>query len=188
MESNQLPKQLCSICANEYKFICGKCKKAKYCSKECQKKAWPQHKKTCIPFDKPLWAYNSSEVAQFIKEEPEEQKKVNIDYIQDKTHEDFEEFVCHICDEKGIVKTDKFFYHAQLLMHIVKEHCMVYCNVCELQIRNEKEYFQHIKDTKHNNFYTNVRFDEDAGTEDSMIQQYIMNSEMYEEKKVCKYC
>ncbi|KAJ7792398.1 hypothetical protein B0H14DRAFT_2931313 [Mycena olivaceomarginata] len=26
---------------------CGACQKPAYCSKECQKKAWPTHKKTC---------------------------------------------------------------------------------------------------------------------------------------------
>nr|GAT56407.1 predicted protein [Mycena chlorophos] len=29
---------------------CGKCRVARYCSKECQAKAWPAHKKKCKPF------------------------------------------------------------------------------------------------------------------------------------------
>ncbi|KAK7028322.1 hypothetical protein R3P38DRAFT_2935379 [Favolaschia claudopus] len=29
---------------------CGKCRIARYCSSECQKKAWPSHKKNCHPF------------------------------------------------------------------------------------------------------------------------------------------
>ncbi|KAF7291525.1 hypothetical protein MKEN_01487100 [Mycena kentingensis (nom. inval.)] len=29
---------------------CGKCRVARYCSPECQKKAWSKHKKTCTPF------------------------------------------------------------------------------------------------------------------------------------------
>jgi len=28
---------------------CGKCKKVYYCSKECQRRDWPNHKKTCNP-------------------------------------------------------------------------------------------------------------------------------------------
>ncbi|KAK7028323.1 hypothetical protein R3P38DRAFT_2935392 [Favolaschia claudopus] len=29
---------------------CGRCKIARYCSNECQKKSWPSHKKNCHPF------------------------------------------------------------------------------------------------------------------------------------------
>jgi hypothetical protein len=29
-------------------LICGKCKKDKYCSTECQKKAWKSHKRDCV--------------------------------------------------------------------------------------------------------------------------------------------
>ncbi|KAF7370930.1 hypothetical protein MSAN_00727000 [Mycena sanguinolenta] len=29
---------------------CGRCRVARYCSSECQAKAWPSHKKTCQPF------------------------------------------------------------------------------------------------------------------------------------------
>lgn len=28
-------------------FKCGKCKKARFCSKTCQRQAWPEHKKQC---------------------------------------------------------------------------------------------------------------------------------------------
>ena len=34
-------------CHNVGSFRCSRCKIAKYCSKECQKAAWKQHKKQC---------------------------------------------------------------------------------------------------------------------------------------------
>jgi hypothetical protein len=30
---------------------CGKCKRVAYCSKECQKEDWKDHKKNCRPAD-----------------------------------------------------------------------------------------------------------------------------------------
>lgn len=41
-------------CGNNSKYSCGKCMVAKYCSKECQKENWPEHKSQCIKpkFDK----------------------------------------------------------------------------------------------------------------------------------------
>lgn len=38
---------LCSVCGKEATTKCSICKKAYYCSKECQKNAWPQHKPVC---------------------------------------------------------------------------------------------------------------------------------------------
>lgn len=46
-----LKKQQCHECASYVDTIrrCSTCKKAKYCGKECQRKAWPVHKKECRP-------------------------------------------------------------------------------------------------------------------------------------------
>ena len=112
MDSEQkTPKQPCSICENEFKFICSICKKEKYCSKECQKTAWPRHKKVCKP-QKQLWELNEKEVQSFIKEEPEIKKDFKSEYIQNPAHEDFEEFTCHICEYQQNFAQDPFFYHS----------------------------------------------------------------------------
>lgn len=40
---------ICLVCSEKSTSSCGKCKKARYCSKECQRKDWPRHKKIeCI--------------------------------------------------------------------------------------------------------------------------------------------
>ncbi|TBU31065.1 hypothetical protein BD311DRAFT_717252 [Dichomitus squalens] len=50
-------KRLCqhSLCAAYGKHkACGKCKYARYCSAECQKLDWPDHKHTCGKFETPI--------------------------------------------------------------------------------------------------------------------------------------
>jgi hypothetical protein len=46
-------KRVCSACGRfiDAKLLsrCARCKKARYCSKECQKDAWSDHKADCIP-------------------------------------------------------------------------------------------------------------------------------------------
>ncbi len=37
----------CWGCDNEGKLVCSRCKTARFCSAECQKKAWKQHKPDC---------------------------------------------------------------------------------------------------------------------------------------------
>lgn len=43
----------CAGCGQEKSHVmkCSKCRQANYCSKECQKQDWPQHKPKCIAFD-----------------------------------------------------------------------------------------------------------------------------------------
>jgi hypothetical protein len=42
------PSAVCDICSNTGKMqVCGGCKQRKYCSRACQVKDWPQHKKVC---------------------------------------------------------------------------------------------------------------------------------------------
>ena len=41
----------CRVCNRAGTETCGRCSKAKYCSKECQRGDWPKHKKTCISAD-----------------------------------------------------------------------------------------------------------------------------------------
>ena len=38
---------LCAVCSKPSSYNCAKCGFARYCSKDCQKQAWPEHKKTC---------------------------------------------------------------------------------------------------------------------------------------------
>jgi hypothetical protein len=45
-------QRICQNCANPIKENpkrCGKCHRAFYCSKECQKADWPSHKEECSP-------------------------------------------------------------------------------------------------------------------------------------------
>lgn len=47
-----LPKSAtCENCKGREKkmMVCGQCRQAYYCSRECQKKDWKQHKKSCAP-------------------------------------------------------------------------------------------------------------------------------------------
>lgn len=39
----------CNHCKQPYSTLltCSRCKKTRYCSKECQKRAWPKHKASC---------------------------------------------------------------------------------------------------------------------------------------------
>ena len=37
----------CAVCAADAKTVCGGCHGEAYCSQECQRKAWPEHKKGC---------------------------------------------------------------------------------------------------------------------------------------------
>jgi hypothetical protein len=37
----------CSMCEKETETKCSRCKEKRYCSVECQKKDWKEHKKTC---------------------------------------------------------------------------------------------------------------------------------------------
>lgn len=40
--------QICEICSSRAKLQCSRCKKKRYCGKDCQKKDWTKkHKQTC---------------------------------------------------------------------------------------------------------------------------------------------
>jgi hypothetical protein len=39
----------CGNCGNSAKLQCSRCRFERYCSKECQRKHWNTHKKTCVP-------------------------------------------------------------------------------------------------------------------------------------------
>lgn len=41
-------KRSCKICHKEAEKKCGNCSKVFYCSKDCQVKHWPTHKKVCL--------------------------------------------------------------------------------------------------------------------------------------------
>ena len=46
------PSKLMEECNNCWRksfhlLFCGRCKKTKYCDKNCQRTHWPQHKKSC---------------------------------------------------------------------------------------------------------------------------------------------
>jgi hypothetical protein len=37
----------CVVCGIHNSKLCSRCKKTYFCSPECQKSAWPEHKKVC---------------------------------------------------------------------------------------------------------------------------------------------
>jgi hypothetical protein len=47
--SKVIHKKICWNChwSSENFKVCGRCRSAVYCSRECQLSAWPEHKKTC---------------------------------------------------------------------------------------------------------------------------------------------
>jgi hypothetical protein len=49
------PGERCERCGRtDVKMrLCGKCRAARYCSEACQRAAWKQHKKTCVPVEAP---------------------------------------------------------------------------------------------------------------------------------------
>ena len=49
LQAQQADWKTCANCGikREKMQKCGRCKKAHYCSKECQAQAWPEHKKAC---------------------------------------------------------------------------------------------------------------------------------------------
>ena len=44
--------RICSICKKPTDKTCARCRKARFCSVECQRKGWPTHKKTCKEYSK----------------------------------------------------------------------------------------------------------------------------------------
>lgn len=50
---------LCEQCHKESNFICVRCKQTYYCSKECQKASWLEHKNFCYPY--PTESYEKKE-------------------------------------------------------------------------------------------------------------------------------
>ena len=62
---------ICSVCGSEGAKRCGKCRSVCYCSVECQKKDWKDHKKACKVKQNSIAAPNSdSEDAKAIFSEP----------------------------------------------------------------------------------------------------------------------
>lgn len=47
---NGLKRCVCCQRPGEWKLKCGRCKKAYYCGRECQKWHWNTHKQSCVPF------------------------------------------------------------------------------------------------------------------------------------------
>jgi len=43
----ELLKTKCSVCVKQTTLVCNRCKTARYCSRECQRKHWSAHKPTC---------------------------------------------------------------------------------------------------------------------------------------------
>ena len=39
--------RICGVCGNTSSFICGRCKRSKYCSRKCQLEDWSNHKNMC---------------------------------------------------------------------------------------------------------------------------------------------
>merc|ERR1712176_277542 len=50
----QTSKERCRECGEAGLLICRRCNKAKYCSRDCQRKNWPIHKRFCGKTDKDM--------------------------------------------------------------------------------------------------------------------------------------
>lgn len=46
-ENEDFYLRVCKVCGKEAPYRCTRCKLTRYCSKECQKKDWAEHKKDC---------------------------------------------------------------------------------------------------------------------------------------------
>eukprot|EP00727_Mastigamoeba_balamuthi_P012870 m51a1_g8205 hypothetical protein (225) ;mRNA; r:48980-50028 len=46
-EGNVYNMRRCAVCGKEAPFRCTRCKETRYCSRECQRQAWPSHKAEC---------------------------------------------------------------------------------------------------------------------------------------------
>ena len=47
VERSEGGRERCVVCGGEASSRCSRCKKQKYCSKECQQTHWPHHKPVC---------------------------------------------------------------------------------------------------------------------------------------------
>lgn len=48
------PAATCDVCSEPSAHRCGRCGRSSYCSSGCQRKHWPEHKKTCTPPSRPV--------------------------------------------------------------------------------------------------------------------------------------
>lgn len=57
----------CAVCGNPGTKKCSQCKAVFYCSTECQRKHWPEHKKTCATYTRACQFLNENSNAKTIE-------------------------------------------------------------------------------------------------------------------------
>ena len=62
-----MPK--CLVCEKETKSLCGRCQAVAFCSADCQKSVWKEHKKSCVPNVKVHQSTKNNPLAGKTKEE-----------------------------------------------------------------------------------------------------------------------
>merc|ERR1719369_1605889 len=93
-------KTLCDTCAGPGGFQCSRCKKGSFCNKNCMKKGWKLHRKTCNTSIK----YGSKLENKGHDSRKEDNESINAGDDKITKHDTVERKLVHKCD--NIMKDD----------------------------------------------------------------------------------